>query len=318
MKFLLYFGQAAKPPALFSWGGKRLPEEADIRLKTFCEYLEFERGASANTVASYRADMKSWFSFAQASEFREDVPDSAGLARYLRHLASLSRSKSTLQRHAATLRTWKRFLEEEGLRPASSERLPLPSKDRKLPQILGEGEIERIIQACSGTSPMDKRDRALLETVYGCGLRASEACRIRLGDADFAAGILRVTGKGDKERIVPLVGTSRKVLQRYVCETRPAFRPKGEGIFLTRSGKPLRREDVWRIVQKRGRQAGIPLSRLHPHVLRHSFATHLLRRGMDLRTLQELLGHASIGTTERYTHFDIELRDIYDRCHPRA
>lgn len=295
-----------------------MSEEAEIRLKAFCDYLAFERGASANTVAAYRADLKSWFAFARASGITEDVPDSAVLARYLRHLASLSRSKSTLQRHAAALRTWKRFLEEEGFRPVSSERLPLPAKDRKLPQILGEGEIERIIQACSGTSPMDKRDRALLETVYGCGLRASEACGIRLGDVDFAGGILRVTGKGDKERIVPLVGTSRHVLQRYISETRPVFDPKGDGIFITRSGKPLRREDVWRIVQKRGHQAGIPLSRLHPHVLRHSFATHLLRRGMDLRTLQELLGHASIGTTERYTHFDIELRDVYDRCHPRA
>ncbi|MFA0888836.1 MAG: tyrosine-type recombinase/integrase [Synergistales bacterium] len=295
-----------------------MTDGSETRLKAFCDYLEFERGASANTVASYRADMKSWFAFARSSGFVEEVPDSATLARYLRHLAALSRSKSTIQRHAAALRTWKRFLEEEGLRPPDSERLPLPAKDRKLPQILGEGEIERIIQACSGTSPMDKRDRALLETVYGCGLRAGEACGLRLKDVDFEGAVLHVTGKGDKERIVPLVGACRTVLRRYIEETRLVFRPSGDGIFITRSGKPLRREDVWRIVQKRGHQAGIPLSRLHPHVLRHSFATHLLRRGMDLRTLQELLGHASIGTTERYTHFDIELRDIYDRCHPRA
>ncbi len=295
-----------------------MTDGSETRLKAFCDYLEFERGASANTVASYRADMKSWFAFARSSGFVEEVPDSATLARYLRHLAVLSRSKSTIQRHAAALRTWKRFLEEEGLRPPDSERLPLPAKDRKLPQILGEGEIERIIQACSGTSPMDKRDRALLETVYGCGLRAGEACGLRLKDVDFEGAVLHVTGKGDKERIVPLVGACRTVLRRYIEETRLVFRPSGDGIFITRSGKPLRREDVWRIVQKRGHQAGIPLSRLHPHVLRHSFATHLLRRGMDLRTLQELLGHASIGTTERYTHFDIELRDIYDRCHPRA
>ncbi len=295
-----------------------MPDDPGRLIKAFCQYLEFERGASANTVASYRADLKSWFDFAKASGIQEDVPDSAVLARYLRHLASLSRSKSTLQRHAAALRTWKRFLEEEGMRAPDSERLPLPAKDRKLPQILGEGEIERIIQACNGDSPMDERDRALLETIYGCGLRASEACTLRLGNIDFSGGILRVIGKGDKERIVPLVGTSRRTLKQYVGQTRPVFRPKGEEVFLTRSGKPLRREDIWRIVQKRGHLAGIPVSRLHPHVLRHSFATHLLRRGMDLRTLQELLGHASIGTTERYTHFDVELRDIYDRCHPRA
>ncbi len=295
-----------------------MPEEVGTHLKAFCDYLEFERGASANTVASYRADLKSWFAFAKECEIDEQVPDSAVLARYLRHLASLSRSKATLQRHAATLRTWKRFLEEEGLRPPGFERLPLPAKDRKLPQILGEGEIERLIQSCSGPSPIDRRDRALLETVYGCGLRASEACALHLEDADFSGGTLRVTGKGDKERLVPLVGASKHELHRYVAETRPALSPKVDEIFVSRSGRPLRREDVWRVVRKRGHQAGIPMSRLHPHVLRHSFATHLLRRGMDLRTLQELLGHASIGTTERYTHFDVELRDIYDRCHPRA
>jgi integrase/recombinase XerD len=295
-----------------------LPGEPEDLLKAFCEYLEFERGASANTVVSYRADLKSWLAFRRKSNIEGEVPDSAELARYLRHLASLSKSKSTIQRHAAALRTWKRFLEEEGFRQPDSERLPLPAKERKLPQILGEGEVERIIQACAGTSPMDRRDRALIETLYGCGLRASEACGLRLPEVDFSGGVLRVTGKGDKERIVPLVGTCRAVLEKFVSETRPLFKPVGDVLFTTRSGNPMRREDVWRVVQKRGQKAGISLSRLHPHVLRHSFATHLLRRGMDLRTLQELLGHASIGTTERYTHFDTELRDIYDRCHPRA
>ena len=295
-----------------------MPGEPEDRLKAFCEYLEFERGASANTVASYRADLKSWLAFRRMSKIEDEVPDSAELARYLRHLASQSKRKSTIQRHAAALRTWKRFLEEEGYRQPDSERLPLPAKEKKLPQILGEGEVERIIQACAGTSAMDRRDRALIETLYGCGLRASEACGLRLPDVDFSGGFLRVTGKGDKERIVPLVGTCRSVLERFVTETRPLFRPVGDVLFTTRSGNPMRREDVWRVVQKRGQKAGISLSRLHPHILRHSFATHLLRRGMDLRTLQELLGHASIGTTERYTHFDTELRDIYDRCHPRA
>ena len=295
-----------------------MPGEPEDLLKAFCEYLEFERGASANTVVSYRADLKSWLAFRRKSNIEGEVPDSAELARYLRHLASLSKSKSTIQRHAAALRTWKRFLEEEGFRQPDSERLPLPAKEKKLPQILGEGEVERIIQACAGTSPMDRRDRALIETLYGCGLRASEACGLRLPEVDFSGGVLRVTGKGDKERIVPLVGTCRAVLEKFVSETRPLFKPVGDVLFTTRSGNPMRREDVWRVVQKRGQKAGISLSRLHPHVLRHSFATHLLRRGMDLRTLQELLGHASIGTTERYTHFDTELRDIYDRCHPRA
>lgn len=195
----------------------------------------------------------------------------------------------------------------------------LPSKEQKLPQILSEGEVERLISSCRDGSLLGDRDEAIFEVIYGCGLRASEVCLLTTDDIDWHANAVRVIGKGDKERIVPLLGSIKEKLKRYVDIVRPQLNKLEESwLFLTRTGRQLHREDLWRIIRRRGKAAGIPAVRLHPHVLRHSLATHMLRRGLDLRTLQELLGHASIATTERYTHLDLELRDIYDRCHPRA
>jgi len=195
----------------------------------------------------------------------------------------------------------------------------LPSKEQKLPQILSEGEVERLISSCRDGSLLGDRDEAIFEVIYGCGLRASEVCLLTTDDIDWHANAVRVIGKGDKERIVPLLGSIKEKLKRYVDIVRPQLNKLGGSwLFLTRTGRQLHREDLWRIIRRRGKAAGIPAVRLHPHVLRHSLATHMLRRGLDLRTLQELLGHASIATTERYTHLDLELRDIYDRCHPRA
>lgn len=174
---------------------------------------------------------------------------------------------------------------------------------------------------------MGLRDRTMIEMAYDCGLRASELCAIKLSDIDETGGVLYVRGKGDKERIVPYVGTLRSAVRRYMDEARPvllgaksgaAALRKSDYLFLSANGRAMNRGELWNIVQKRGRRAGIARSRLHPHVLRHSFATHLQRRGMDLRTLQELLGHSTIATTEKYAHLDTELRDIYDSFHPRA
>lgn len=195
----------------------------------------------------------------------------------------------------------------------------LPSREKKLPQILTEGEVDRLLEACGDNDPVSLRDRALIEIGYGCGLRAGEIASLAMENIDTSSGFIRLSGKGGKERIVPLVGKVRSRLERYLLSGRAHFqRNPTERVFISKNGHPLRREDVWRIIQKRGKIAGIPSSRLYPHILRHSFATHLLRRGMDLRTLQELLGHSSIMTTEKYTHFDIELRDVYDKSHPRA
>lgn len=293
--------------------------EVEQRIASFLDYLRLERGASENTVLAYGRDLRDWAEFCGGRGTAPFPPDAEHLALYLKEMTFRGRSKATVQRRAAAIRSCLRFLVMEGWFSGEAATVPLPDKGRRLPQILSEGEVERLLAACIGEAPRDRRDRALLEVAYGCGLRASELVTLKLRDLDFSSGRLRVFGKGEKERVVPLLGDVRKIVLDYVENGRPSLDVSARGeVFLSRSGGPLHREDVWRIIRKRGKAAGIAAVRLHPHVLRHSFGTHLLRRGMDLRTLQELLGHSSIATTERYTHFDMELRDVYDNCHPRA
>ncbi|MFP4482042.1 MAG: tyrosine-type recombinase/integrase [Thermovirgaceae bacterium] len=290
-----------------------------LLLDEFKKYLRYERGCSENTVKAYGADLARWGAFCGKRKAPLLPPDADVAASFIRDLVEEGYSDATVQRHAAALRSWAVFLVEEGIIEKGVFNCPLPEKGKALPQVLGEGEIQRLFEASRGERPLELRDRAVLETGYGCGLRASELAGLRLQDVDLEGGLLRPLGKGGKERMVPFLGEVRNRLRIYLEKGRPLLeRGISDRVFLSRSGKPLRREDLWRIIRKRGKMAGIPVSRLHPHILRHSFATHLLRRGMDLRTLQEILGHASIATTERYTHFDLELRDVYDRTHPRA
>ncbi|HON33932.1 MAG: site-specific tyrosine recombinase/integron integrase [Thermovirgaceae bacterium] len=288
-------------------------------LGTFFNYLRYERGCSENTVNAYRSDLRGWFSFCSEKGIPPSPPSPERIAEYLGFLSREGRSKSSIQRAAAALRSWTRFLASEGVSGGSLDLLRLPSRERKLPKVLTEGEVDRLLEACEGDDPLSLRDRAIVEVGYGCGLRAGEIASLDLTDVGLHTGLIRLRGKGDKERVVPLVGKVKARVERYLSSGRGLLGGSGGGkFFLSRSGRPLRREDVWRIIRKRGEKAGISRSRLHPHILRHSFATHLLRRGMDLRVLQELLGHSSIMTTEKYTHFDVELRDVYDKSHPRA
>jgi len=297
-----------------------MPTQKDSSLlEGFLKYLRYERGCSENTLKAYERDIKRWFDYCEKKGLSGFLPSHDAARDFLRHLKKMNLSRSTIQRHAATLRSWGSYLFYEGLSDASDFKVPLPPRGKVLPQILSEGEILRIIDACSGGTPLDLRDRAMLQVAYRCGLRASEVTSLKVNDVDFQSRSVRPLGKGMKERVVPLLGEVAETLKAYMSQARPMLdKAMSEFVFLSKNGNPLRREDFWKIVQKRGKAAGISSARLHPHVLRHSFATHLLRRGMDLRTLQELLGHASIGTTEKYTHFDLELRDIYDKTHPRA
>lgn len=291
-----------------------------LALERFADYLLLERGGSGNTMKAYESDLIFWYEFCKKRGYDPMELDADKISRFLLEQSTRGKARSTIQRNAAALSSFARFLVYDG----ESERMPrldpMPKKDEILPQILSEEEIQRILNVCEDGTTIGMRDRAMIELAYGAGLRASELCSLRLRDLDGTNGFLYARGKGDKERSVPYVGGVRRVVDDYIANYRPELdKNSQQWLFLSRTGKQLRRETFWQILRKRGRKAkGISLKRLHPHILRHSFATHLLRNGMDQRTLQEILGHSSIITTEKYTHFDQELRDIYDKFHPRA
>ncbi len=288
-------------------------------LARFEDHIRLERGCSINTLKAYRSDLMLWYSF--CSRIGSDpailIPDS--IARFLREQSVKGMSKSTVQRNGAVLSSFAKFLVYDGVTESMPVLDPLPARDKILPQIMTEGEIQRLINACEDGTPLGKRDRAAIELAYGTGMRASELCSLKLRDIDRGGGLIFTRGKGDKERCIPYVGGVRKIVDEYIEEHRPKLDSSRQPwLLLTKSGKKMRREFLWRVLRKRGQEAGISSARLHPHVLRHTFATHLLRKGMDQRTLQEMLGHSSILTTEKYTHLDLEMRDFYDKYFPRS
>lgn len=295
----------------------------------FLDYMRFERDASPHTLQAYRTDLLQWEAFCKEHN-REMYPvDQRVFPRFLKDLQNKGMTPSTRMRKAATLSAFEKFLIYDGRIDGVSALRHLPKKTHPLPQIMTEGEIERLLRCCGDERKTEKqiavgmRDRAMIEMAYDCGLRSSELCSVKLADIDVSGGVLYVRGKGNKERIVPYVGALQTVVGAYCQEARPILLRQGgdkhnEFLFVSSRGGKMLRQELWKVIQRRGRSAGISGTRLHPHVLRHSFATHLQRRGMDLRTLQELLGHSSIATTEKYAHLDTELRDIYDSFHPRA
>ncbi|MDO5563217.1 MAG: tyrosine-type recombinase/integrase [Synergistaceae bacterium] len=288
-------------------------------LERFENYLTLERACSKNTLKAYSSDVRSWYLYCRSHDTSPKELTGDNITRFLNNLSAEGKSKSTVQRCAAVLSSFTRFLSYDGDLEFMPILDPLPKREEVLPQVMTEGEIQRIINACEDGTPLGARDRAVIELAYGAGMRASELCDLELQNIDRSGGLIYTRGKGGKERTIPYVGAVRKVIDDYIEKVRPLLDRLGlEYLFLTRSGKKMRREFLWQILRKRGKSAGIPLSRLHPHVLRHTFATHLLRNGMDQRTLQEILGHSSILTTEKYTHLDTEIHDYYDKYHPRS
>ena len=288
-------------------------------LGRFEDYLRLERGCSQNTLKAYTSDVKSWYLYSAAHDFSYKNLSGEYISRFLTEQSIRGKSKSTVQRNAAVLSSFARYLSYDGVLESMPILEPLPKRKEILPQIMTEGEIQRILNACEDDTLTGKRDRAIIELAYGTGMRASEICSIKMKDIDRRGGLIFTRGKGDKERCVPYVGGVRKAVDEYIDDHRPKLdRYREPWLLLTKSGRKMSREFLWRLLRKRGNQAGISPSRLHPHVLRHTFATHLLRKGMDQRTLQELLGHSSILTTEKYTHLDLEVRDLYDKFFPRS
>ena len=298
---------------------------ADLMLD-FLAYLELERGLSRNTLQAYRADLEQLGEFLGRRDLNPLTITPMELASFVSELADGRDGRApvapaTLQRKVACLRSFYRHLRRERLiehDPAAE--LRGPRSRARLPHVLSRDEINRLLSQPVGTSPAALRDRALLETMYACGLRASEAIGLELSALDLDAGILRAHGKGSKERIVPIGSKAIASLGAYLEKGRPRLVGLREEprVFVNLRGTGLSRQGLYKIVQRHAAAAGLA-RRMSPHTLRHSFATHLLAGGCDLRSLQEMLGHADIATTQIYTHLSADrLRDVYFDAHPRA
>ena len=295
-------------------------------LLDFLGYLEFERGLSRNTLEAYRSDLLQLGAHLERAGVDALDAEHEHLAGFFSELAHGGEDRppvapATLQRKAACLRSFYRHLRREGLleRDPTAD-LRAPRKSQVLPKVLNRAEVQKLLGAPAGTEPAALRDRALLELMYACGLRASEATGLELRDIDLDAGLVRASGKGSKERVVPIgreaVGATRAYLERG----RPAFVGLGDEahLFVNRRGGGLTRQGLYKIVQRHARSVGLE-DRMSPHTLRHTFATHLLAGGCDLRSLQEMLGHADVATTALHTNGSSQrLKDVYSKAHPRA
>jgi site-specific recombinase XerD len=287
----------------------------------FAAYLDWmrARGASPATLRAYAADLRQLGRWLAAAGVAPQDADTRTLRRYAAHLGTLRYAPATAARKLSAVRGAYAWMHDRGAIPRSPATLvPGPKRSRTLPATLSSAEVERLLDAPAGTSPRDLRDRALLELLYGCGLRAAEACDLDLADVRLDAEHVRVTGKGGKQRVVPLGGAATAALQRYLARGRPrmAAGPSGR-LFVSVRGRPLHPSDVRRSLLRALERAGI--AERSPHALRHTFATHLLEGGADLRSIQDLLGHASVGTTQVYTHVSVRhLRQAHASAHPRA
>jgi integrase/recombinase XerD len=300
----------------------------------FLAYLEFERGLSRNTLDAYRSYLGQYVGFLEGRE--HDVLTATGedIGAFLDGLASggvgpdgterKPAAAATVQRKAACLRSFYRHVRREGLLEADpTADVRGPRKREQLPKVLTRAEVAKLL-AMPGrdgsAEPIALRDKAILELMYACGLRASEATGLEIGDVDLEDGMLRARGKGSKERMVPIGSRAVDALVRYVRDARGALVGGGSerALFVNARGGRLSRQGLYKIVQRHAKSAGLD-DRMSPHTLRHSFATHLLAGGCDLRTLQEMLGHADIATTQMYTHLSAQrLQDVYRDAHPRA
>jgi len=289
---------------------------ADPHVDGFLALLATRR--APRTLDAYRRDLSHLAAYLDAPPSSAQTDDLEG---YVAQLRADGRSPATIARRVAAARSLYRHLQLLGVRednPAAE--LDLPRRRRKLPRTLSPGEAERLIEAANGTQPRALRDRALVELLYGGGLRVSEAVGLEKGGIDLDGRLVRCVGKGSKERIVPIGRSAAEALRRYLARGRPFLdRRHRPELFLNARGGPLTRAGAFLILRRLAAEAGLEPERIHPHLLRHSFATHLLEGGADLRSVQEMLGHADLATTELYTHVsDRRRRELYYRAHPHA
>ena len=296
----------------------------ESEIEDFISAERLERGMAGNTCVSYDADLRLFAKFlggrgiSSAAEIgRQDITELLQAER------ENGMAGATRRRRSAAIRMWLRYLKERRqIKSDPSELMDAPKKERLLPKTLSEEEVFAMIDGVAGSDPRSLRDRAMLEVLYGCGLRVSELCDLAMDSIVAEGELFRVLGKGSKERLVPIGGAAGRALSEYLTMARPVF-VRGDlsetRVFVTRLGRPFTRQGVFKIVRERAAAAGIAADRISPHVLRPCFASHMLAHGADIRAIQELLGHADIGTTQIYTHVDAaRFGEIHRRCHPRA
>ena len=298
--------------------------EISAAITAFLNYVRVEKGLSPNTISAYSRDMYKFDAFAKKSKLTLQQVSRDDLVDFLSSLYRQKLESRTVARHLVTLRNFFRFAQiHEMITDDPSINLESPKIRRTLPDYLRLEEVEKLLLQPDDKTPIGLRDRAMLEVLYSSGLRVSELTSLRVMDLDRAVGCVRCIGKGDKERIVPVGKKAMALVDRYLRDARPKLLGKTQGspspiLFLNRRGGRLSRVGVWKILSAYGRQAGLRVA-LTPHMLRHSFATHLLERGADLRSVQLMLGHSDISTTQIYTHVVEErLKQIYKAHHPRA
>jgi integrase/recombinase XerD len=296
--------------------------ELTAAISSFLTHIRVEKGLSANTVSAYRRDLMKFSDFVQKRKLSLQAVSRDDLVDFLAGLYRQRLESKSVARHLVSLRNFFRFAQIQELIPADpSVNLESPKIRRSLPGYLRLEEVERLLAQPDGKTPFGLRDRAMLEVLYSAGLRVSELVGLRVGDLDTKVGCVRCIGKGDKERIVPIGKKALGMVERYLRDGRPQLLGKATSspaLFVNRRGGALSRVGVWKILSTYGRRAGLRVA-LTPHMLRHSFATHLLERGADLRSVQLMLGHADISTTQIYTHVVEErLKQIYKAHHPRA
>lgn len=294
----------------------------DIALDIYLNFLRIERRLAKNTVEAYDRDIRGLRSWGLKSGIVSPVGlKEADLLNFLVGLHDLRKKNSSIARAVVAIRTFFQFLfKERLLKKDPTEFLESPKRSKKLPHFLTLEEIDALLGVCDQKDFLGYRDFTMLQILYACGLRVSELAGLETGDIDLNGGHLLARGKGEKERLVPIGAEALKSLREYLETVRPVLDKKQESqkCFLNRSGAGLTRQRVWQILKRLALKAGLS-KKITPHMLRHSFATHLLEAGADLRSLQALLGHADIATTEIYTHVSrTHLRALYDKFHPRA
>ena len=298
--------------------------EINAAINAFLTHVRVEKGLSNNTVSAYRRDLVKFEAFAKKRKLSLETIRRDDLVDFLASLYHQKLESRTVARHLVTLRNFFRFAQtQELVSEDPTLNLESPKIRRSLPGYLRLEEVEKLLAQPDEKTPIGLRDRAMLEVLYSSGLRVSELIGLRVMDLDRSVGCVRCIGKGDKERIVPIGKKATALVEKYLREARPKLLCKGaaansQALFLNRRGGGFSRVGVWKILSAYGRKAGLRVA-LTPHMLRHSFATHLLERGADLRSVQLMLGHSDISTTQIYTHVVEErLKQIYKAHHPRA